>query len=166
MGYYKETVKLGAFKKTWSENPDVQLLVSHEGLPLARTLSGTMQLEEDHRGLHVQARLDPADPDVQKLVPKMQRGDVNQMSFAFRAIQQNWDEDYTDRKLLEVSLDRGDVSVVGSGANPSTSVNVREFAAALQEVRSGATLSAATKDVLVQALQLFRDADSSTTDGQ
>ena len=166
MGYYSETVQRGAFKKTLAENPDVQLLVNHEGLPLARTLSGSLQLEEDHRGLRVHASLDPNDPDVQRLAPKMQRGDIDQMSFAFRTIRQEWNEDYSERKLLEVSLNRGDVSVVNQGANPSTKVNIRDFSAALLELRSGATLSAATQKILKEALGLFRSADDSTTDGR
>jgi phage head maturation protease len=37
MGSYTETIKRGAFARTLRENPDVQLLINHEGLPLART---------------------------------------------------------------------------------------------------------------------------------
>ena len=37
MGGYTETIARGAFTKTLSERPDVQLLINHEGLPLART---------------------------------------------------------------------------------------------------------------------------------
>ena len=35
MGYYTETIKRGAFAKTLQEQPDVQLLINHDGLPLA-----------------------------------------------------------------------------------------------------------------------------------
>ena len=38
MGVFKETIRAGAFTKTLSEGPDVQLLMNHEGLPLARTV--------------------------------------------------------------------------------------------------------------------------------
>src|SRR5216684_9000974 len=58
VGFYTETIKRGAFKRTLGENPDVQLLVNHDGLPLARTRSGTMRLEERDKGLWVDADLD------------------------------------------------------------------------------------------------------------
>ncbi len=126
MGYYTEVVKRGAFAKTLGEAPDVQLLLNHEGLPLARTVSGTLQLQEDSRGLHVNASLSPDDPDVQRLAPKVKRGDIDQMSFAFRAVRQEWDDEYTNRQLLEVNIDRGDVSIVNQGANPATSFSLRD----------------------------------------
>jgi hypothetical protein len=46
---------------------------------LARTKSGTLRLAEDERGLRIDATLDPTDPDVQRLIPKMKRGDMSQM---------------------------------------------------------------------------------------
>lgn len=126
MGYYQETIKRGAFSKTLSETPDVQLLLNHEGLPLARTLSGTLRLTEDERGLQVDADLNPDDPDVQRLMPKVQRGDIDQMSFAFRVTRQTWDDDYENREIAEVNIDRGDVSVVNQGANPATTFTMRD----------------------------------------
>src|ERR1035437_9561901 len=77
MGWYAETVNSGAFKRTLGQSPDVRLLINHAGLPLARTASGTLTLDTDSRGLHVSATLDPSDPDVASLVPKMKRGDLS-----------------------------------------------------------------------------------------
>src|ERR1035438_8119281 len=61
---FTETICRGAFKQTLGENPDTVLLVNHDGMPLARTSSGTMTLSEDSRGLRVDAELDPKNPDV------------------------------------------------------------------------------------------------------
>jgi len=83
VGFFTETIHPEAFKRTLSLSPDVRLLVDHEGQPLARTKSGTLELGTDSRGLTVRATLDPSDPDVQRLIPKMRRGDLDQMSFAF-----------------------------------------------------------------------------------
>ena len=83
MGWYEETVAPGAFARTLKTGPDVRLLVNHDGLPLARTRSGTLDLAEDKSGLYMRSTLDPKDPDVMRLVPKLQRGDLNQMSFSF-----------------------------------------------------------------------------------
>ena len=126
MGMFKETIKRGAFAKTLSETPDVQLLLNHEGLPLARTVSGTLRLSEDDQGLKVDADLNPDDPDVQRLAPKVERGDISGMSFGFRVTRQNWDDDYENREIAEVNLDRGDVSVVNQGANPHASFSLRD----------------------------------------
>lgn len=126
MGWYQERIAPGAFMETLSKQPDVQLLINHEGLPLART-GRNMTLTEDETGLHVSASLDANDPDVQRLASKMSGGLIDQMSFAFRVMTQVWDEDYTDRNITEVSLDRGDVSVVNQGASPTTSVTLRSL---------------------------------------
>lgn len=174
MGWYTETVRSGAFAKTLGENPDVQLLVNHEGLPLARTLSGTLSLAEDSRGLAVEAHLDPNDPDVARLVPKMQRGDIDQMSFAFRAERVSWNDDYDRRDILEANIHRGDVSVVNQGANPATHAEVEarglpslgEFVELAREWRAGATLSASTTATLKHILSLFTTADSAVDEGQ
>ena len=108
---FKEKIAPGAFRKTLSETPDVRLLVNHEGLPLARTKNGTLRLEEDDRGLRFDADLADTQEgrDIYTLV---ERGDVDQMSFAFRVIRQKWNDDRSVRVLTEVSLSDGDVSVV------------------------------------------------------
>ena len=130
MGFYTETIKRGAFDKTLAGRPDVQLLVNHEGLPLARTTiptgqPGYLQLSEDYRGLRFDAQLDRDDPDAQTLMRKIASGLMDQASFAFRVIQQSWSDDRSQRTIEEVSLDRGDVSVVNYGASPATTVDAR-----------------------------------------
>jgi HK97 family phage prohead protease len=124
-GAYTERIAPTAFGRTLREDPDVVLVVNHEGLPLARTKSGTLRLSTDQVGLRVDAELDPEDPDVRALLPKMRRGDVDEMSFAFRVNDQVWSSDYTDRLITEVNLHRGDVSVVTFGANPHTLAALR-----------------------------------------
>lgn len=123
VGPFTETIKRGAFKRTLGEKPDVQLLINHGqggGIALARTTNGTLQLSEDDRGLKVAAELDEQRPDVATLIRAMDRGTVDQMSFAFQATDQNWDSDYTERTIKSVNIHRGDVSVVNQGASPTT----------------------------------------------
>jgi hypothetical protein len=166
MGWYTETVRSGAFSKTLSESPDVRFLINHEGLPLARTKSGTLEVSQDSTGLHTRARLDPSDPDVQRLLPKVQRGDIDAMSFGFRTIRDEWSSDYEQREMVELSLANGDVSAVTYPANPATSfgMRMRSFAEsnpeqvraaykALREEREGKTISSATRDQLVSLLE-------------
>ena len=127
MGWYNETVAPGAFTRTLKTNPDVRLLVNHDGLPLARTRSGTLELSEDRSGLYMRSTLDPADPDVKRLVPKMARGDLDQMSFSFGLSDDGdeWSDDHSKRTLRHLNLEGGDVSIVTYPANPNATVALR-----------------------------------------
>lgn len=127
-----ERIDEKAFDKTLREKPDLHLLINHAGMPLARTKSGTLKLSTDTHGLKVEARLDKRDPEVQSLAVKMQRGDMDEMSFAFRVKAQEWraadgfeDDDQSYRTITEVSLHKGDVSVVNWGANDTTSCEIK-----------------------------------------
>jgi HK97 family phage prohead protease len=138
---FSERIAPGAFRKTLSETPDVRLLINHEGLPLARTKNGTLTLSEDEVGLRFDADL-PDTTEARDLWTLIQRGDVDQMSFAFRVIRQKWSADRTERTLTEVSLADGDVSVVTYPAYPTTTVEAREaLANAILAVKEGREVS-------------------------
>lgn len=130
-GGWTEFVNRHAVDETLKRGADVVLLLNHDGMPLARTKSKTLRLNPDGVGLHSNAELDRRDPDVQRLEVKAERGDLDEMSFAFRTIRHDWNDDETERELLELNLDKGDVSVVNFGANPHTSFGVRSAVAAI-----------------------------------
>lgn len=134
-GGWIETVKRGAFDVTLANKPDVSFLINHEGAPLARTKSGTLQLRSDNTGLESEATIDRRDPEGQALEVKMERGDLDQMSFGFRVTRQSWNEDYTERDITEVNLDNGDVSIVNWPANPATSINLVSARSAVTVLR-------------------------------
>ena len=125
-----EVIERGAFTEALKRGDDVTFLVNHEGLPLARTTSGTLSLTEDQRGLKVETVLDGNDPDVKRILPKMARGDLSKMSFAFRSEKQEWDEtgDYPVRTLKAVEL--FDVSIVTNPAYEGTEIGLRSKDAA------------------------------------
>ena len=136
-----EKIAPGAFSKTLQETPDVRLLANHEGLPMARTKNGTMRLYEDETGLYFEAELADTQ-EARDLYTLVARGDVDQMSFAFRVIRQNWSKDRTERTLTEVSLADGDVSIVTYPAYPATSVEAREaIKRAILEIKEGREVS-------------------------
>ena len=120
---FTEYVKRGAFKKTIKDRSDVRLLIDHTGVPLARTKSGTLTLTEDDRGLFMEARLDPANPDAVKIRSALKRGDLSQMSFAFQTVKDSWNSDRTVRELKEVRLH--DVSIVTYPAYEETTAEMR-----------------------------------------
>lgn len=163
MGWYTERIMSGAFTKTLREKPDVQFLVNHAGLPLARTTNKTLTLRETDQGLEYDATTDANDPDAQAIARKIQSGLMDQCSFAFRVTRQNWDEDYTQREIAEVDLNRGDVSVVNYGASPTTSVSMRALFAdfaelgelELSELRADANVMGAVRQLI--ALPTFEN---------
>jgi HK97 family phage prohead protease len=120
---WTEYVRRGAFKKTINDGADVRLLIDHTGVPLARTKSGTLTLREDDKGLFMEARLDPNNPDAVKMRSALMRGDVTQMSFAFETIKDGWNGDRSVRELKEVRLH--DVSLVTYPAYEETSAEIR-----------------------------------------
>lgn len=135
-GGWDETIVPGAFKKTLSEKPDVAFLVNHTGLTLARTKAGTLRLAEDKVGLAVEATMDRRVSIVNDIAVLMEQGNLDEMSFAFRIVKQAWltedgdevpwwDTAGIDRQIKEVSLQKGDVSVVNYGANPYTDAALR-----------------------------------------
>ena len=148
---FVERIAPGAFRKTLTETPDVRLLINHEGLPLARTKNGTLTLREDERGLWMDAVI----ADTQEgrdLYTLVQRGDLDQMSFAFRVIRQKWNETRTERLLTELSLADGDVSVVTYPAYPTTSVEARaRLQEAMQALKEGRALEGESL-IAVQAI--------------
>lgn len=168
-GAYTEVIDSGAFARTLAQNPDVVLLVNHAGLPLASTKAGTLQLTENDGGLWAEAELNAADPDVMRVAPKMQRGDLTEMSFAFYIERQVWSPDYMQVNIQEVNLNRGDVSVVTYGANPNTSSSLRgllsedgDFDSALDAVKRG-DATPAQRDLVARAATILSDLTAEPT---
>lgn len=124
---YQEVLAAGSCTRTLNSSPDVPFLIGHNdsGIALARTerpgRPGTMTLSRDTSGLHVYVpALDGRSPLVQALASAMERGDMDEMSFAFVVNQQEWSPDFMQRRILEVDIHRGDVSVVCLAANAAT----------------------------------------------
>lgn len=125
-GMFRERIEPGAFSEAIGRD-DVVFLINHDGLPLARTRSGTLKLEEDEKGLRIDTTLDADDPDVRSIVGKMRRGDLDKMSFAFRAVQQEWDESQEPPLRTIKRADLFDVSIVTNPAYEGTEIGLRSL---------------------------------------
>lgn len=136
-GMFKEVIARGAFKSAIERQDDVVFLINHDGLPLARTRSGTLKLSEDDRGLFMEASLDMEDPDVRSIVPKMKRGDLDKMSFAFIADRQEWDDTGDMPKRTVQDLRLYDVSIVTTPAYDGTEIGLRSLDAHRQAQKKG-----------------------------
>lgn len=144
-GLWNERIAPGAFDAILGAD-DVPFLIEHEGLPLARTGSGTLTLTTDKRGLYIETTLDPADPDVARIVTKMKRGDLSQMSFAFTVESEDWD--YTGEiPLRTITGFRKlyDVAIVTNGAYPTTDIGLRSLEAARAAAEAAAGMTQATR---------------------
>lgn len=178
-GPYTEVISRGAFGKTLAEQPKVQLLVNHGGLSLAQTTTGSLRLAEDENGLHFEADLNQKRSDAADLIEALRDGAVDECSFAFRVTRQKWSPDYDERRIDEVNLNRGDVSVVNLGANPNTPVAMRAadvdawldsltpdaLATAISR-RSKRALDAEDVNQLTQALAWFSAVDNIVDEAQ
>lgn len=126
LGGFREKVQLGAFRKTLTE-ADVRGLFNHDPhFVLGRNKAGTLELAEDSMGLHFRAT-PPAATWAADLRLSIERGDIDQGSFSFDTIRDEWTNgpEGRERELIEVRL--YDVSVVTYPAYPQTSVAVRSM---------------------------------------
>ena len=84
-----EQIAPGAFAS--SMGLDVRALINHETrLVLGRTTAGTLSLQEDATGLYGEIRINEHDSDAMNLYARVQRGDVNQCSFGFDIIAEDY----------------------------------------------------------------------------
>ena len=124
-GGFRERIYPGAFKKSILED-DIRALFNHDpNLPLGRTKSGTLKLQEDDRGLAYDIK--PPDTTIaQDLMQSIKRGDVDQSSFAFSVEKETWedDDDSQIRTIYQAKL--YDVSPVTFPYYPTTDSYVRK----------------------------------------
>lgn len=128
LGGFVEQIRQGAFSESVNSGADVRALWNHnDGQVLGRTAAGTLRLAEDNLGLRVE--IDPPDTQAGRdALTSIERGDVNQMSFAFRVRPggQDFAEDERGqvvRTLTDVEL--FEVSPVTFPAYEDTRVDVR-----------------------------------------
>lgn len=105
IGPYLERIHADAFAEI--ANHDIRALVNHDpNLLLGRSTAGTLRLATDKIGLRYEIDYNPEDPDHQRTLQKITRGDLNGSSFAFtidrdRITKQNGQ---TIRELLAVTV--------------------------------------------------------------
>jgi len=127
LGFFKERIRPGAFKKTL-EDSDVRALFNHDpNYVLGRNTAGSLDLKEDKQGLRFSIN-PPATQWANDLQVSVKRGDIDQASFGFEAIKDDWDHksEPMERELIEVRL--FDVSVVTYPAYTQTKVTARSLA--------------------------------------
>jgi phage head maturation protease len=132
-GPYTEIVSAGSADRTLTADPEVVFRFNHAGTPMAGTRNRRLELWADGTGLGQRAWLNPKRSDVQLLIQAIEDDDVREQSFMFRITRGQWSPDYSEYRIEEFDLERGDVGPVTYGANPHTSVAARsgEFLASI-----------------------------------
>ena len=132
-GQFREQISRGAFQN--SLGADVRALWNHDtNLPLGRTKAGTLRIEEDAHGLRVEI-IPPNTTAGRDALESIRRGDVDQMSFGFDVVEDEWDQlddGQLMRTLRKVRL--YEVSPVVFPAYPQTTVSARAGDGALGDM--------------------------------
>lgn len=154
LGGFKTKIAKGAFTNVLDGNPDVHLVWDHDTrYVLARTKNGTLELRDDPYGLHTWARL-AGTTYASDLAVLMERGDVDQMSFACRIGSDEWTENDSGitRTILEID-ELYDVTICAQGAFPQTdSTLVASARAAFDDaVKLGRVPGRTTENIAAQA---------------
>jgi HK97 family phage prohead protease len=162
LGGFVEYVAPGAFKRSLQSRNEVKLLWNHDaGEPLASLRGGTMQLVEDERGLKVTAQL-PNTTRGRDVAELLRTNVINEMSFGFNVIKDNWSRDGQTRTLESVRL--FEVSVVSFGAYKATEAAVRsqptinpdQLADALLKLESGEELDEANATLITDVVNKLK----------
>src|SRR5512137_1309240 len=122
---FRERIAPGAFAPALGKS-DIRALLNHDpNFILGRTKSGTLRAQEDERGLAVE--IDPPETRwADDLLVSIGRGDISQMSFAFRVGEESWETvDGADIRTILSFDEIFDVSPVTYPAYPDTDVALR-----------------------------------------
>lgn len=164
-GKFTERMARGVASELLKRGVDTRFLFNHDDMPLARTTSGTMTLQDGERSLDFEARLDMRQQCANDLVIAIGRGDVTQMSCGFMVGRDEWDDAMEDRTIYQLA-DLLDVSAVTYPASPTTSIEVAQRMLSMAPIesrarlrnflvaeRAGKVLSGATNGKVVSAIE-------------
>jgi HK97 family phage prohead protease len=171
-GKFREKIQQGAFRAALASGDNVVFRAEHGingQLALADTATKTLRLSEDATGLRFEADMDPTDPDVLAMLPKVKRGTLRSMSFAFRVAKGGdaWERRDGELHRTIASIDTlKDVSPVTFPAYPETDLALRslvqfeanETGHTGTEGRAAGALAAAVTTEMGAAARAFIDA--------
>jgi len=136
LGGFREQVAPGFFQPVLDRDPDVHAVWDHDTrLTLARTRNSTLELREDDMGLYNFIKVAPTSY-AQDLRILMERGDIDQQSFAFTVEEDRYAEDDEGNILrtLVQARDLFDVTITAQGAYPQTSAEVTRSVRSLADL--------------------------------
>lgn len=120
-----ESIDSDAFDDALSD--DIRCLINHDTtLVLGRTKNKTLQLSVDSRGLWGEVKINPKDMDALNLYERVKRGDVDQCSFGFDILEEEFEDRGTSVHWTIKKVKLYEVSIVTFPAYEDTSVSARQ----------------------------------------
>ena len=127
LGGFREMIMPEA-KQAVDRGGDFVSMFNHDAnFPIGRVSAGTINVTADDTGIY----LDAIPPDTQwarDLLTSIDRGDVNGGSFQFWVNRDEWNADYSERRVYDFEL--VELGPVTMPAYPATTAQVRSLAAA------------------------------------
>ena len=152
---FTETLERGAFDNVLDN--DVILTFNHsKDKVMARTTSGTLELNTDDVGLKFRAELPNNVSHATDTYELVKRGDLNANSFAFFVTKegQTWSKDTDGNPVRSINEIKklSDVSVVTNAAYPETEIAARSLAEVEAEVEEEVT-DEVTEEVVEEVVE-------------
>ena len=155
-GEFEERMRAGCATNLLSRGVDCRLLLNHDGLAMARTVSGTLDLIDTAASLDMEARLDLRQHLANDFVIATERGDMSEMSVGMIVGRDEWGEsEGRETRDVEELSDLLDVSGVTYAASPTTNLEMAQRMAAQMPIESRARLR--RLEVAVRSGQLSPD---------
>ena len=93
LGGFKERLAPGCFSRSLASGTDIKCLFNHDAsMILGRSDNGTLECEEDERGLRFRCQLNRDSQAHRDLYASIKRGDISECSFAFTMDDEDWQE--------------------------------------------------------------------------
>jgi HK97 family phage prohead protease len=155
LGGYREKIQKGAFAESLRKHPVKAFWNHNADMVLGSTKNGTLDVEEDGKGLRFALRL----PDTswgRDAYESVRRGDVDGVSFGFRAEGDAWDGSNPKqpvRTLTSVRL--FEISPTPIPAYPATGVAARSMKEAYAAYRDAAAGEQSKRAMALKKLELI-----------
>lgn len=127
LGGFREIILPGSADQSLLERNQKSFWNHNTDFVLGSVRAGTMSLTKTETGIDFE--ISPADsPIVNSFVDTIDRGDVDQMSFGFRCLKDEWKIDHESDEVIRevITMDLREVSPVAHPAYPQTSVSMRD----------------------------------------
>lgn len=160
-GTFREKIKPGAFRRSLERGDNIRALYDHDpSKELGNTKDGTLRLWEDAHGLYMELDL-PGDSWAQAIRAVVKEGIINQASFGFRVLSDEWEDTLTMgqiRTLKQVYL--SEVTITNIPAYPATKLEAREHKkqGGDQQMEMTNEMITITKKELRERIEMARDA--------
>jgi len=123
----RERIMPGAFDRALAEGQDVFASYNHNRDALLGRTPDTLSLSVDSKGLRYEIPIDDTDPDHQRILPKLTRGDLRGSSFSFQIRQQRFEQQKGGGEIREIQdVDLVEVGPVTDPAYKGTTAGVRD----------------------------------------